>query len=79
MLKNSPNGEIETPLDLIVKSCLEGITQDKQEVLIKLLEHKNLYFSQIKSTPPIELNVQLKQIIELAIIERLTDAISRKI
>ncbi|OWZ25780.1 hypothetical protein CCY16_00203 [Wolbachia endosymbiont of Wuchereria bancrofti] len=47
--------------------------------MIKLLEHKDLYFSQVKSTPAIKLNIQLKQIIERAIIERLTDAISRKI
>ncbi|BAO99588.1 ankyrin repeat domain-containing protein [Wolbachia endosymbiont of Cimex lectularius] len=52
--KENQSGEIETPLSLIIKSCLEGITEDKKEVLVKLLKHKELDFSQIKSIPAIE-------------------------
>ncbi|WP_353282943.1 ankyrin repeat domain-containing protein [Wolbachia endosymbiont (group A) of Pogonocherus hispidulus] len=77
--KRNQNGEIETPLSLILKSCLQGITQDdNEEVLTKLLKHKDLDFSQIRSIPAIEKNIQLKQIIEQAITERLTDTINRK-
>ncbi|MGL9718665.1 MAG: ankyrin repeat domain-containing protein [Wolbachia sp.] len=72
------NGEIETPLSLIIKSCLQTITRDKEEILTKLLKHKDLDFSQIKSTPAIECNIQLKRVIEQAITERLTDTIKRK-
>ncbi|WP_353270611.1 hypothetical protein [Wolbachia endosymbiont (group A) of Hedychridium roseum] len=73
--KRNQNGEIETPLSLI---CLQGITQDNEEVLIKLLKHKDLDFSQIKPIRAIEQNSRLKKIIEQAITERLTDAINRK-
>jgi hypothetical protein len=52
--KRTENGEIETPLSLIIKSCLEGITEDKKEVLVKLLKHKELDFSQTKSMPATE-------------------------
>ncbi|WP_425386123.1 hypothetical protein [Wolbachia endosymbiont (group A) of Barypeithes pellucidus] len=34
--KRNQNGEIETPLSLIIRSCLQGITQDNKEVLTKL-------------------------------------------
>ncbi|WP_265016638.1 ankyrin repeat domain-containing protein [Wolbachia endosymbiont (group A) of Andrena dorsata] len=73
--KRNQNGEIETPLSLI---CLQGITQDNEEVLIKLLKHTDLDFSQIKPIRAIEQNSRLKKIIEQAITERLTDAINRK-
>ncbi len=76
--KRNQNGEIETPLSLIIRSCLQGITQDNKEVLTKLLKHKDLDFSQIRSIPAIEKNIQLKQPIEQAITERLADAINRK-
>ncbi|WP_353284357.1 ankyrin repeat domain-containing protein [Wolbachia endosymbiont (group A) of Lasioglossum fulvicorne] len=76
--KRNQNGEIETPLSLIIKSCLQGITQDNEEVLTKLLEHKDLDFSQIKPIQAIERNPWVKQIIEQAIKERLTDTINRK-
>ncbi|WP_353288888.1 ankyrin repeat domain-containing protein [Wolbachia endosymbiont (group A) of Pogonocherus hispidulus] len=76
--KRTYNGEVETPLSLIIKSCLQGITQDNEEVLIKLLKHKDLDFSQIKPIRAIEQNSRLKKIIEQAITERLTDAINRK-
>ncbi|WP_353287832.1 ankyrin repeat domain-containing protein [Wolbachia endosymbiont (group B) of Gerris lacustris] len=74
----SLNGEIETPLSLIIKSCLQGITQDNEEVLTKLLKHQELDFSQIKPIPAIERNQWVKQIIERAMKERLTDVINRK-
>jgi len=76
--KRNSNGEIETPLSLIIKSCLQGITQDNEEVLTKLLKHKELDFSQIKPIPAIERNQWVKQIIERAMKERLTDVINRK-
>ncbi len=76
--KRNSNEEIETPLSLIIKSCLQGITEDNEEVLTKLLKHKELDFSQIKPIPAIEQNSRLKQIIEQAMKERLTDAINRK-
>ncbi|MFP3030096.1 MAG: ankyrin repeat domain-containing protein [Wolbachia sp.] len=76
--KRNSNGEIETPLSLIIKSCLQGITQENEEVLTKLLKHKELDFSQIKPIPAIEQNSRLKQIIEQVMKERLTDAINRK-
>ncbi|WP_341811798.1 ankyrin repeat domain-containing protein [Wolbachia endosymbiont (group A) of Conops quadrifasciatus] len=75
---NIQNGEIETPLSLIIKSCLQGITQDNKEVLTKLLKHKDLDFSQIKPIQAIEQNSRLKKIIEQAITERLTNTINRK-
>ncbi|BEP31822.1 MAG: hypothetical protein WBIAU2_00490 [Wolbachia endosymbiont of Drosophila biauraria] len=43
--KRSRNEEIETPLSLIIQSCLQGITSDNKEVLTKLLKHKELDFS----------------------------------
>ncbi|MFP3031309.1 MAG: ankyrin repeat domain-containing protein [Wolbachia sp.] len=76
--KRNQNGEIETPLSLIIKSCLQGITQDNEEVLTKLLKHKDLDFSQMKPIQAIEKNSWVKQIIEQAIKERLTDTINRK-
>lgn len=76
--KRNFNGEIETLLSLIIKSCLQGITQDNAEVLTKLLEHKDLDFNQIKPIPAIEQNLWVKQIIEQVMKERLTDAINRK-
>ncbi|WP_265025038.1 TomO hydrophobic C-terminal domain-containing protein [Wolbachia endosymbiont (group B) of Pammene fasciana] len=76
--KRNLNGEIETPLSLIIKSCLQGITQDNEEVLTKLLKHKELDFSQIKPIPAIEQNSRLKQIIEQVMKERLTDVINKK-
>lgn len=76
--KRNSNEEIETPLSLIIKSCLQGITEDNEEVLTKLLKHKELDFSQMKPIPAIEQNSRLKQIIEQAMKERLTDAINRK-
>ncbi|GFQ89157.1 ankyrin repeat family protein [Trichonephila clavata] len=76
--KRNQNGEIETPLSLIIKSCLQGITQDNEEVLTKLLKYKDLDFSQIKPIQDIEKNPWVKQIIEQAITERLTDAIDRR-
>ncbi|BET29607.1 MAG: ankyrin repeat domain-containing protein [Wolbachia endosymbiont of Ephestia elutella] len=76
--KRNSNEEIETPLSLIIKSCLQGITQDNKKVLTKLLKHKELDFSQIKPIPAIEQNSRLKQIIEQVMRERLTDVINRK-
>lgn len=76
--KRNSNGEIETPFSLIIKSCLQGITQDNEEVLTELLKHKELDFSQIKPIAAIEQNSRLKQIIERAMRGRLTDAINRK-
>lgn len=76
--KRTYNGEIETPLSLIIESCLRGIIGDNEEILTKLLKHKDLDFSQIKLIQAIEQNSRLKQIIEQAIKERLTDTISRK-
>lgn len=73
--KRNLNGEIETPLSLIIKSCLQGITQDNKEVLTKLLKHKELDFSQIKPISAIEQNSRLKGIIEQAMKERLIDDI----
>lgn len=58
--KRNQNGEIETPLSLIIKSCLQGITQDNEEVLTKLLKHKDLDFSQIKPIQDIEKNPWVK-------------------
>jgi hypothetical protein len=71
--ERNKNGEIETPLSLIIKSCLQTITRGKEEVLIKLLKHKELDFGQIKPIQAIEKNLRLKQIIAQAITERLTD------
>ncbi|WP_353271668.1 hypothetical protein [Wolbachia endosymbiont (group A) of Nomada goodeniana] len=76
--KRSQSEEIETPLSLIIQSCLQGITSDNKEVLTKLLKHKELDFSQIKPIQDIEKNSWVKQIIEQAITERLTDTINRK-
>nr|CAH7713375.1 unnamed protein product [Callosobruchus chinensis] len=76
--KRNFNEEIETLLSLIIKSCLQGITQDKEEVLTKLLKHKELDFSQIKPIPAIERNQWVKQIIERTIKEQLTDTIDKK-
>ncbi len=76
--KRTYNEEIETPLSLIIESCLRTITRDKEEVLTKLLKHKELDFSQIKPIQAIEKNQRLKQIITQAVTERLTDAINRK-
>ncbi|WP_456201418.1 TomO hydrophobic C-terminal domain-containing protein [Wolbachia endosymbiont of Protocalliphora sialia] len=76
--KRNLNGEIETPLSLIIKSCLQGITEDNEEVLTELLKHKELDFSQIKPIAAIEQNSRLKQIIERAMRGRLTDAINTK-
>ncbi len=36
------DGRIKTPLSLIIRSCLRTITEDKKEVLTKLLKHKDL-------------------------------------
>ncbi|WP_265036859.1 ankyrin repeat domain-containing protein [Wolbachia endosymbiont (group A) of Anomoia purmunda] len=69
--KRNQNGKVETPLSLIIKSCLQGITQDNEEVLTKLLKHKDLDFSH-------ERYAQLKQIIGQAITGRLTDTINSK-
>ncbi|WP_143689593.1 ankyrin repeat domain-containing protein [Wolbachia endosymbiont of Nilaparvata lugens] len=76
--KRNLNGEIETPLSLIIKLCLQGITQDNKEVLTKLLKHKELDFSQIKPISAIEQNSRLKGIIEQAMKERLIDVINTK-
>ncbi|WP_265026997.1 ankyrin repeat domain-containing protein [Wolbachia endosymbiont (group A) of Bombylius major] len=76
--KRNQNGEIETPLSLIIKSCLQGITQDNEEVLTKLLKHKDLDFSQIKPIQDMEKNPWVKQIIKQAITERLTATINKK-
>ncbi|MDR2609196.1 MAG: ankyrin repeat domain-containing protein [Rickettsiales bacterium] len=76
--ERNKNGEIETPLSLIIKSCLQTTTRDKEEVLTKLLKHKELDFSQIKQIQAIEKNLRLKQIIVQAITEQLTDVINRK-
>jgi hypothetical protein len=76
--KRSRSEEIETPLSLIIRSCLRTITEDKKEVLIKLLKHKELDFSQIKPIQAIERNSWVKQIIKQAITERLTDTINKK-
>ncbi|WCR58962.1 MAG: Chromosome partition protein Smc [Wolbachia endosymbiont of Ctenocephalides felis wCfeF] len=76
--ERNKNGEIETPLSLIIKSCLQTITRDKEEVLTKLLKHKELDFSQIKQIQAIEKNLRLKQIITQTITEQLTDVINRK-
>ncbi|WP_353276075.1 ankyrin repeat domain-containing protein [Wolbachia endosymbiont (group A) of Pipizella viduata] len=76
--KRTYNGEVETPLSLIIESCLRGIIGDNEEILTKLLKHKDLDFSQIKPIRAIEQNSRLKKIIEQAITERLTDAINRK-
>ncbi|MGY5857133.1 hypothetical protein LBW99_03220 [Wolbachia endosymbiont of Nasonia oneida] len=76
--KRTYNEEIETPLSLIIESCLRGIIGDNEEVLTKLLKHKDLDFSQIKPIQDIEKNPWVKQIIEQAITERLTDTINRK-
>ncbi|MBS9530339.1 hypothetical protein INQ25_02880 [Wolbachia endosymbiont of Rhagoletis cerasi] len=76
--KRSRNEEIETLLSLIIQSCLQGITLDNEEVLTKLLKHKDLDFSQIKPIQDIEKNPWVKQIIEQAIKERLTGTINRK-
>ncbi|WP_264686438.1 TomO hydrophobic C-terminal domain-containing protein [Wolbachia endosymbiont (group B) of Rhopobota naevana] len=76
--KRNSNGEIETPLSLIIKSCLQGITESNEEVLRKLLKHKELDFSQIKPISAIEQNLWVKQIIEQVMKERLTNAINRK-
>ncbi|CAH2235590.1 TomO hydrophobic C-terminal domain-containing protein [Wolbachia endosymbiont (group B) of Pararge aegeria] len=76
--KRNFNGEIETLLSLIIKSCLQGITQDNEEVLTKLLEHKDLDFNQIKPIPAIEQNPWVKKIIEQVMKERLTDVINKK-
>lgn len=76
--KRNFNGEIETPLSLIIKSCLQGITEDNEELLTKLLKHKELDFSQTKPITAIEQSPQVKQIIERAMKERLTNAINRK-
>ncbi|WP_341823507.1 ankyrin repeat domain-containing protein [Wolbachia endosymbiont (group A) of Agelastica alni] len=65
------DGRIKTPLSLIIRSCLRTITEDKKEVLTKLLKHKDLDFSY-------EQYAQLKQTIEQAVTERLADAINRK-
>ncbi len=70
--------EIATPLSLIIILCPEKITENGKEVLIKLLKHKDLDFSQIKPIQAIEQNPWVKQIIEQAITERLADAINRK-
>lgn len=72
------SGEIETPLSLITKSCLQLITLHKEEVLTKLLKHKDLDFIQIKPIQAIKQNSRLEKIIEQAITERLTDTINRK-
>lgn len=69
--KRTQDGRIKTPLSLIIQSCLRTITEDKKEVLTKLLKHKDLDFSY-------EQYAQLKQTIEQAITERLADAINRK-
>lgn len=76
--KRSRSEEIETPLSLIIQSCLQGITPDNKEVLTKLLKHKDLDFSQIKPIQAIKQNSRLEKIIEQAITERLTDTINRK-
>ncbi len=46
--------------------------------MTKILKHKELDFSQTKPIPAIEQNSRLKQIIERAMKERLTDVINRK-
>lgn len=74
--KRGQNGEIETPLSLILKLCLQEITEDKQEILTKLLEHKDLDFSQIKPIPAIDNNRVLKEIIDQVLKERLITAIN---
>ncbi|WP_353285028.1 ankyrin repeat domain-containing protein [Wolbachia endosymbiont (group A) of Beris morrisii] len=76
--RRTQDGRIKTPLSLIIKSCLQGITQDNEEVLTKFLKHKDLDFSQIKPIQDIEKNPWVKQIIEQAITERLADAINSK-
>jgi ankyrin repeat protein len=76
--KRNQAGEIETPFSLIIKSCLQGITADKKEILIKLLQHKDLDFSQIKPMPEIDSNTELKQIIEQALKEKLIAVINSK-
>ncbi|MBC6686625.1 ankyrin repeat domain-containing protein [Wolbachia pipientis] len=76
--KRSQSEEIETPLSLIIQSCLQGITSDNKEVLTKLLKHKELDFSQIKPIQAIERNSWVKRIIEQAIKERLTATINKK-
>ncbi|MEY2392997.1 ankyrin repeat domain-containing protein [Wolbachia endosymbiont of Tettigetta isshikii] len=72
--RRNQNGEIETPLSLIVGLCSGGITKNKKEVLTKLLKHKELDFSQIK---PIQ-NKELKLLVELTIKNQLTNVINRK-
>ncbi|WP_353270157.1 hypothetical protein [Wolbachia endosymbiont (group A) of Myopa testacea] len=48
------HGEIATPLSSIIILCPEKITENGKEVLIKLLKHKDLDFSQIKPIQAIE-------------------------
>ncbi|MBA8770293.1 hypothetical protein HCR16_04155 [Wolbachia pipientis] len=69
--KRTQDGRIKTPLSLIIRLCLRTITEDKKEVLIKLLKHKDLDFSY-------EQYAQLKQTMEQAITERLTGTINEK-
>ncbi|WP_250295107.1 ankyrin repeat domain-containing protein [Wolbachia endosymbiont of Oedothorax gibbosus] len=76
--RRTQDGRIKTPLSLIIESCLRGIIGDNEEVLTKLLKHKDLDFSQIKPIQAIERNPWVKKIIEQAITERLTDAINKK-
>lgn len=76
--KRTYNEEIETPLSLIIESYLRGIIGDNEEVLTKLLKHKDLDFSQIKPIQDIEKNSWVKRIIEQAITGRLTGTINRK-
>lgn len=74
--KRNQNGEIETPLSLILKLCLRERAEDKKEILIKLLKHKDLDFSQTKPMPELDGNYELKQIIEQALKEQLIATIN---
>ncbi|WP_341818206.1 hypothetical protein [Wolbachia endosymbiont (group B) of Ennomos erosarius] len=67
--RRTQDGRIKTPLSLIIRLCLRAITEDEKEVLTKLLKHKDLDFSY-------EQYAQLKQTIEQAITERLTDTMN---
>ncbi|WP_333023028.1 hypothetical protein [Wolbachia endosymbiont of Pentidionis agamae] len=72
--QRNQDGKIETPLNLIIDLCRQGITNSKKEILTKLLKHKALDFSQVR--PISEIGSELKKIIDQALKERLKGVIN---
>ncbi|WP_253299913.1 ankyrin repeat domain-containing protein [Wolbachia endosymbiont of Chironomus riparius] len=77
---NCWNGGIKTIFEYAIDTCLQGLSQDKKNLLEKLLKHKDFDFIQIQSycLSKIKQNHHLEQFITQTIKGRLIDEIKNK-